>query len=275
MFGFGKGKNKKDKKKIVALVRLAGVIGKVGFSKGLSLEGLKYLEGISKIKKLDAIVLLINSPGGSPVQSEFIGKRIQKIAGEHKSKPPVISFCEDVAASGGYFIACAGEEIYASTSSIVGSIGVISQGFGFKDAIKKLGIERRVYSQGKNKSVLDPFSDAKKDDIELIKEIQKDVHEGFIAHVKKSRGERIKASDEEVFNGKFWTGSKAHEIGLIDGVGYYEDVLAEKFGDNIEFKEISAPQGFFKKKFGMMADVFFNKIFARVDEELISSRFKI
>ena len=269
-----KKNNKKNKKKIIAVVRLQGVIGKVGFSSGLTLNGLKHLEKIKKIKNLSAIALIINSPGGSPVQSDLISKKIALIASEHKKQPKIYSFCEDLAASGGYWLACTGEEIFAMDASIVGSIGVISQGFGFKELIKKIGIERRVISQGKNKSVLDPFSDSKPEDIELLKNIQKEVHISFINQVKNSRKDRLKGSDEEIFNGKFWTGASAESLGLIDGIGYYEEVLKEKYGDKIEYKEISAPKGFIAKKLSSFYDGLGNKILGKVEESILFNRYK-
>ncbi len=257
---------KKSKGGNIAIVRLSGVIGKVSFSSGLSLSGLKYLEKIAKIKNLKAIALLINSPGGSPVQSELISKKIKAIAKKHKDKPVILSFCEDVAASGGYWLACIGQEIYASSSSIVGSIGVVSQGFGFSKAIKKLGIERRVHTQGDNKSILDPFSEEKEKDIELIKNIQKDIHQTFIDYVKLARGKKIKLADKDVFNGKIFSGSKAKEIGLIDDIGFFEEVLYKKYGTKVKFKEISVPKSFLQRKFSAMIESILHKIVSNIEE---------
>ncbi len=179
--GFGSSKS------TVAVFRLDGVIGKAGgFKSGLTLDSTNDLiEKMFKMDNLDAICLSINSPGGSPVQAELIASRI--IALGKEKDIPVYSFVEDVAASGGYWLACAGEKIYASRSSIVGSIGVISSGFGFHEAIEKLGIERRVYTAGKTKSVLDPFQPAKKADIDAIKKLQQEIHGHFIILVKKRR----------------------------------------------------------------------------------------
>jgi signal peptide peptidase SppA len=242
---------KRKKTHAVAIIKLNGVIGKVSsFSNGLSLESIAYIEKIAKISNLSAIALIINSPGGSPVQSELISKKIRLLAKDKKNNDiPIYSFCEDVAASGGYWLALTGDEIYASKNSIIGSIGVISSGFGFQDAIKKLGIERRVHTQGKNKSVLDPFQKSKAEDVELINSIQKDVHENFIQFVKSNRQHKLKLADDEIFNGKFWSGKQAKEIGLIDDIGYYEDVLKEKFGKDVLLKNIEGSKGFFRKKF--------------------------
>jgi signal peptide peptidase SppA len=262
------------KKSVIAVIKLYGVIGKVGLSKGLTLESIKHIEKIKKIKKLDAIVLLINSPGGSPVQSEMIAKKITSLAQlKDGKKIPIYSFCEDVAASGGYWLACIGDEIYSSNSSIIGSIGVISQGFGFVEAIKKLGIERRVYTQGKNKSVLDPFSQTKNEDIDIIKDIQSDIHNDFISYVKSRRGKKL-ADNSDIFTGKFWSGKAAKELGLVDGVGYFEEIVKEKFGEKVEFKEIVAKQSFFQKKFGAMVANMMNNFIVSFEEAKMNSKYK-
>lgn len=276
---------KQKNKKNIAVIRLSGVIGKKsGLSSGLCLETLQYLDKLSKIKNLAAVVLIINSPGGSPVQSDLISRYIKNLvkknAKEFKSKKiPIYSFCEDVAASGGYWLALTADEIYAAKSSIIGSIGVISAGFGFVDAIKKIGIERRVYTQGANKSVLDPFQKEKAADIELINNMQQDVHADFIEHVKASRGKKIKAKDEDVFNGKFWTGVAAKKLGLIDGIAYYEEFIEKKFGENIEFKNLSPKQGFFRKKInskqGYLSHNLLQEIANYLDESLIWERYKL
>lgn len=238
----------RPKQKTVAVIRLSGVIGKAGqYSKGLSAADLDYLEKIDKIKNLQAVALIINSPGGSPVQSELIVKRVRSLSKNKKTDIPIYSFCEDVAASGGYFLSLAGDEIYALESSIIGSIGVISAGFGFTGAIQKLGIERRVYTQGKNKSVLDPFQEEKSADIELIKTIQQDVHESFINFVKERRGKRLKGKDDELFNGKFWSGKQAVKLGLIDGIADYQEFMQEKYGEKIKFTNIAAKTSFLGK----------------------------
>jgi len=260
------------KKTNIAVIKLKGVIGKVGYNQGLTIDSIKHVEQIQKIKKLNAIILLINSPGGSPVQSELISNKIKKIAKD--KNVPIYSFCEDVAASGGYWLACTGEEIYASASSIVGSIGVISQGFGFTNAIKKLGIERRVHTQGDNKSVLDPFSKEKKEDIELIKNIQKDIHEQFIAHVKKARGTKLNSA-ENLFSGKFWSGKQAAQLGLIDKIGIYEDVMKEKFSGKINYKIIEAKQSFLQRKLSTCIGGIISNISGNLREILHEEKYKI
>jgi signal peptide peptidase SppA len=264
----------KNKKSKVIVIRLSGVIGKVGFNQGLNAAGLKYLEKAKKHKNAKAIAIIINSPGGSPVQSELICKKISQLSKEiGKSPIPIYSFCEDVAASGGYFLATMGKEIYASNSSIIGSIGVISQGFGFNNAIKKLGIERRIISQGDNKSVLDPFSSQKKEDIEIVKEIQHDIHQEFIKIVKDSRKKRLKAADKVIFNGRFWSGKQALKLGLIDGIGEYSEICKKKFGKDTSFIEISPNKSFLQKKFSSLANITIDKISERLQESIFYNRF--
>merc|ERR1712164_158808 len=192
---------------------------------------------------MGAIAISINSPGGSPVQSHLIHDYIRQLAKKNKKK--VIVFAEDVAASGGYLIACAGDEIYANSSSIVGSIGVISASFGFQDAIKKIGVQRRVYTAGKNKSTLDPFKEEKEEDIQRIKKLQLD----FINLVKKSRGSKLKDPEKNnTFTGEFWSGSASMKLGLIDGIGNAEQILREKFGEDIVIKNLEKQKSFIAKK---------------------------
>ena len=199
------------------------------------------------IKKSLAVAISINSPGGSPVQSHLIYDFIRAQAKKNKKK--VIVFAEDVAASGGYLIACAGDEIYANSSSIVGSIGVIYASFGFKDLIQKVGVERRVYTAGKNKSTLDPFVDAKEEDINRLKNIQLDLHKDFIDVVEKSRSTKLKKeSGIELFSGEFWSGRKALELGLIDGIGNANKILKEKFGEKIIIKKFEKNKGWLAKR---------------------------
>ena len=238
-------------KPVVAIFRLEGVIGKISSVKsGLTLNSLnKLIERMFKIDKLDAVCLIINSPGGSPVQAEIIANRIINLAKE--KEVPVYSFVEDVAASGGYWLACAGEKIFVSQSSIVGSIGVISSGFGFHEAIEKLGVERRVYTEGKTKSVLDPFKPAKDSDIKIIKKIQKDIHEHFTNTVKTRRGGRLTQNDDILFNGEFWSGQTAVDFGLADGINDVYSFIKEKFGDNVKVEHIEHKQSWLKKRLGM------------------------
>ncbi|MEM1376891.1 MAG: S49 family peptidase [Pseudomonadota bacterium] len=235
----------------IPVVRLQGMIasGGTAFNPTLSLASCaSNLERAFKMKEAPAVALAVNSPGGSPVQSRLIYKRIRDLAKEHEKE--VLVFCEDVAASGGYMIACAGEEIFADPSSIIGSIGVISAGFGFVEAIEKLGVERRVYTAGKNKSTLDPFSPAKPEDIERIKELQLEIHDVFIDLVKAARGDKL-ADDDDLFTGRFWAGEKAQELGLIDDIGDVRSVIKQRFGEKAELQLITQPRGLFGRRAGM------------------------
>ena len=243
MFSFFK------KKVVVPHVRLTGVIGAAGrFKQGMDLAGQRViLKKAFSIKKIKYVAISINSPGGSPVQSHLIYSYIKQLAKEKKVK--VIIFAEDVAASGGYLISCAGDEIYANSSSIIGSIGVISASFGFKDLIKKIGIERRVYTAGKNKSTLDPFVDEKEEDVKRLKSIQLELHADFIKVVETSRGSKLKDPEKNnIFTGEFWTGSAALKLGLVDGIGNADQVLKEKFGDKVIIKNMEKPKGFIARK---------------------------
>ena len=236
------------KKKIIPHIKLTGIIGNAGkFKQGIDFSGQeKIMEKAFSLKKSKAIAITINSPGGSPVQSHLIYKFIREKAKKNKKK--VIVFAEDVAASGGYLIACAGDEIYANSSSIIGSIGVIYSSFGFTELIKKVGVERRVHTAGKNKSTLDPFLNEKSEDVERLKKIQLDLHEDFIKVVEDSRGSKLKKSEIELFSGEFWSGRRAKELGLIDGIGNANEILKEKFGEDIIIKNFEKPKGWLAKK---------------------------
>ena len=238
------------KKPRVAVLRLSGVISSESglFKKGLCLETIEEeIEKAFDVKNVKAVALQINSPGGSPVQSELIYNKIRQLS--KKKNVPVYSFAEDVAASGGYWLLCSGDEMYAHGSSIVGSIGVVSAGFGFVEAIKKIGVERRVYHQGENKSVLDPFKKENPKDVEILTSIQKDVHEAFKEMVRKARGNKIKKdSENQLFSGEFWSGVSAVDLGLIDGIADMNAKLVEKFGKDVEIVRINKPQGWLKRK---------------------------
>ena len=266
----------RNPKPVVAVVRLSGVISDrsgIGRS-GLSAAGLvTVLETAFKMPNLKAVALAINSPGGSPVQSSLIGKRIRALAEEHEV--PVIAFAEDVAASGGFWLACAADEIYADDSSVIGSIGVISAGFGFQNAIKKLGVERRVYTAGEMKSTLDPFLREKPDDIERLAELQQDVFNAFKEMVRERRKDKLNASEEELFTGAFWTGRRALEMGLIDGLGELTSVMQERYGDKVRFRPVEQRQNWLKQKlgFGMTSRNWPSSkgaMFSLVDEVLVA-----
>ncbi|MEK9672781.1 MAG: S49 family peptidase [Rhodospirillaceae bacterium] len=209
----------------VNVIRLAGVIGGLGgFRRRLTLHELdRVIERAFKGRNLKAVALAVNSPGGSPVQSALIAGRIRQSADEKNI--PVYAFAEDVAASGGYWLACAGDEIYADQASIIGSIGAVSGGFGLDEMIKKLGIERRLYTAGDKKAMLNPFQPEKAADVQHPKDLQADIHENFKAMVRDRRGKRLKGAEKDIFSGAFWTGGKALTMGLVDGLGDARTVL--------------------------------------------------
>lgn len=206
------------------------------------------LEKAFAFKDAPAVAISINSPGGSPVQSRLIYRRIRDLAAEKNKQ--VLVFVEDVAASGGYMIAVAGDEIIADPSSIVGSIGVVSASFGFPELMKKIGVERRVHTAGQNKAVLDPFKPEKKEDIEKLKALQLEVHETFIDIVKERRGAKL-SDDPDLFTGLFWTGKRGVTLGLVDSLGDMRSVLKDRFGDKTEMKLVTAPRGFFGRRLGV------------------------
>ncbi|MEO1019457.1 MAG: S49 family peptidase, partial [Pseudomonadota bacterium] len=200
------------------------------------------------MKRAPAVALLINSPGGSPVQSALITSRIRELAAEKEK--PVIAFVEDVAASGGYWLACAGDEIYADRSSIIGNIGVIAAGFGFTDAIQRLGIQRRVYTTGPHKGLLDPFRPENEGDIAILKDIQGEIYEAFKEHVRNRRGDKLKLEDGKLFDGRVWGGKGAVEGGLIDGLGHPIAVLKERFGKDVRIRLLEPRGSWLARRFG-------------------------
>jgi signal peptide peptidase SppA len=227
---------------VIPVLRFSGAIGMATpLRPGLSLSTIASQLDKAFDMKGPAIAIAINSPGGSPVQSSLIFKRVRQLAEEKKKR--VYVFCEDVAASGGYYLAIAGDEIYADASSIVGSIGVISSGFGFDKAIEKLGVERRVYTAGLSKGSLDPFLPEKADDVERLKALQRDVHDVFIGVVKDRRAAKLKGQDAELFSGAFWSGPKALELGLIDGIVDMRSKMREIYGDKVRLRLIAAAGG--------------------------------
>ena len=259
------------KSQYVSCIPLNGIIApNMGRRKGLNLHELdKVIEQAFLVKNLKAVVLQINSPGGSPVQSEMISKRIRDLS--EKKNVPVLAFVEDVAASGGYWLACAADEIFASKASIIGSIGVVSSGFGFDKAIDKIGIDRRLYTSGENKAILDPFLPENKDDVKRLKAIQKELHNQFISFVKSRRGSKITNKDKDVFTGAFWSGEKSLDLGLIDAFGEMKFILKERFGEDVKIKEF-AP----KKKFFGLGNLFSGAIdvlIYKVEERISFKRF--
>lgn len=228
---------------VVPVVRLSGTIGAVTpLRPGLSLAGVaKTLERAFATKRAKAVALLINSPGGSPVQSRQIYLRIRQLAAEKKL--PVLVFVEDVAASGGYMIACAGDEIFCDPSSILGSIGVVGGTFGFQELIRKIGVERRLYTAGEHKAMLDPFLPEDPEDVARLKSIQRDIHALFISLVKESRGGRLKGADDVLFTGEYWAGEKSVSLGLADGIGDLRSTLRARYGEKVQTPVIAPARG--------------------------------
>jgi serine protease SohB len=233
---------------VVPVVRLSGIIGMgTPLRPGLMLStSARSLERAFATRHARAVALLINSPGGSPTQSHLIMRRIRQLAEEKKI--PVLAFIEDVGASGGYMLACAADEIICDQYSIVGSIGVVGGSFGFPKLMEKLGIERRIYTAGDRKVMLDPFEPEKPEDVKRIKAIQKDIHTHFIALVKERRGTKLNGPDKTLFSGEFWTAPAAIELGLADSLGELRSTLRARYGDKVRTPLISAERSFFGRR---------------------------
>ncbi len=246
LFGLGR------RKPTVAVLRLNGAIGNIGpLRRGMNIQRLApAIQRAFSVKGLKAVALSVNSPGGSAVQSALIYRRIRDLANE--KNVPVLVFVEDVAASGGYWLACAGDEIFADANSIIGSIGVVTGGFGFVEAIGKLGIERRVYTAGARKAMLDPFRPENEDDVAHLKTIQKDMHDSFIDLVQRRRGKKLKG--DSLFTGEFWTGRKALELGLVDALGDMRSVCRDRFGEKVRLVAIGERRSWFKRRFGLAGE---------------------
>jgi signal peptide peptidase SppA len=238
---------------VVPVVRLSGVIGVVTpLRPGMTLAGVaKMLEKAFSTKNARAVALVINSPGGSPVQSRQIYLRIRQLA--HEKNLQVMAFVEDVAASGGYMLACAGDEIYCDPSSILGSIGVVGGSFGMTELIRKIGVERRLYTAGEHKAMLDPFLPENPDDVARLKSIQREIHAIFIDLVKKSRGTRLKGADDLLFTGEYWAGDTAVSLGLADGIGDLRSTLRARFGDKVSTPVIAPASGMLSGLLGRRA----------------------
>mgnify|MGYP001308848006 FL=1 len=255
----------KNNTQIINVIRMNGVIAsgsKFPGSSNLSLESLeKQIERAFSGKKIAGVALIINSPGGSPVQSALISERIIELSS--KNNIPVFAFVEDVAASGGYWLACSADEIFVMPASIVGSIGVISAGFGFVEVIKKIGVERRVFSKGENKGMLDPFQPQNSDDVKVITDLQEEIHNQFKEWVSKRRGNRLNKEiiiKEGIFEAKIFSGVKACEIGLADSIGELKQVMRERIDEKVVFKEISG-----RKKLGQRLGLSSSKYYKVID----------
>ena len=232
---------------LVPVVRLAGIIGiSTPLKPGLTLANVaRGLERAFALRNAKAVALSINSPGGSAVQSHLIYRRIRALADENKV--PVIAFIEDVAASGGYMIACAADEIVCDASSIVGSIGVVGASFGFNKLLEKVGVERRLYTSGERKAMLDPFLPEKPEDVERLKAIQHEIHQSFIALVKERRGGKLDSRETALFSGEYWTGHRGRELGLVDAIGDLRATLRERYGEKLRTPLI-AERGLFGRR---------------------------
>ena len=233
---------------VVSIVRLTGVIGQSGtFGGRINLESVgPLLQRAFRQPGLKAVALEINSPGGSPAQSALIHDRIRALAAERDV--PVMAFVEDVAASGGYWLAAAADEIFVNDNSIVGSIGVIYSGFGFREALAKLGIERRLYTAGEKKSMLDPFLAVSPVDLDRLSRIQEGLHENFRELIRARRGARLADTDPDLFSGEFWLGRKAIGLGLADGIGDGRSVLRERYGRKMVMRRIARPRGWLARR---------------------------
>jgi signal peptide peptidase SppA len=260
-----------EKKPKVAVLRLSGIIADTVARRG-GISHAKYSKLIDKAFKtgnLQAVALVINCPGGAPAQSALIAGHILRLSQE--KNVPVLAFVEDVAASGGYWLACAADEIYVQQSSIVGSIGVISTGFGLDTLIEKYGIERRVYTAGKDKSFLDPFQPEKATDIQRLRQIQADIHSGFKDWVRERRGKLLKAKENELFEGAFWTGETAVELGIADDIGEVHAIIRQKYGEDIKFRDLQPDKKFLPPLLGAKhaalstPDILTNALFAAED----------
>jgi serine protease SohB len=237
----------------VPVVRLAGVIGAMPLRSGLTLQGIEpSLAAAFAITHAPVVALSINSPGGSPVQSSLIAKRIRDLAREKEKR--VVAFVEDIAASGGYWLALAADEIFVDRSSIVGSIGVISSGFGLDGAIQRLGIERRVHTTGPRKALLDPFRPEQPGDLEILKELHADILASFRSHVEDRRGAKLTLPADELYSGRVWGGDKAVAHGLVDGIGDMRGILRQRYGDKLRLRSMSRQRSWLQRRFGMSRD---------------------
>jgi serine protease SohB len=260
--------------KKIPVIRLSGVIADTSMKRsGICYARVaKVIEKAFDMKKAPAVAIVINSPGGAPAQSQLIGTMIRTMADEKEIS--VYVFVEDVAASGGYWLACAGDRIFVQETSIVGSIGVISGGFGFEDFIDRHDIKRRLYTSGRDKSMLDPFLPEKPEDVVRLKELQAQIHEHFITWVKNRRGEKLNGRDDELFEGRFWTGSIAVDMGLADGIGDVRTIMRERYGKDVKFVELSLDKKFpFLPRGLVKAGSWADDVIAAIEDRGIWSRF--
>ena len=257
--------------KTIVSIDLKGMIASGGRAP-LNIENLNGLFTKLNKTKFDALSVVVNSPGGSPVQSSLIAQKIREICLKKKIK--CYCFVEDVAASGGYWLACAADEIYADVNSIVGSIGVISGGFGFTELIKKVGVERRIFTAGENKSFLDPFEKINKKDIEKLKNLQKQIHQNFIDWVTSRRKKKFNQKNlKKIFSGSFWLSHEAKDLGLIDGIYSETSFFKSKYGEKTKIKKIKQPKSL-KQKLGLgITSPLTDELFMKIKEELMFNKF--
>jgi signal peptide peptidase SppA len=257
--------------KTIVSIDLKGMIASGGRAP-LNIENLNGLFAKLNKTKFDALSIVVNSPGGSPVQSSLIAQKIREICLKKKIK--CYCFVEDVAASGGYWLACAADEIYADVNSIIGSIGVISGGFGFTELIKKVGVERRIFTAGENKSFLDPFEKINKKDLEKLKNLQKQIHQNFIDWVSSRRKKKFNQKNlKKIFSGSFWLSHEAKDLGLIDGIYSETSFFKSKYGEKTKIKKIKQPKSL-KQKLGLgITSSMTDELFMKIKEELMLNKF--
>jgi signal peptide peptidase SppA len=259
----------------VGVVRLAGTIGLPSSlrNRGLSISSLAGpLERAFALKNLRAVALAINSPGGSAVQSSLIAKRIRTLAAD--KNVPVLAFVEDIAASGGYWLATAGDEIYADESSLVGSIGVVSASFGFAELLQRVGIERRIHTAGARKAMLDPFRAERAEDVARLAQVQQEMHDNFKAQVRERRGSRLKGDETDLFNGDIWTARPALALGLIDGIGDLRSILRDRYGDEVNLVPVAPQRGWLRRRLGLeQSDGWAEQIMAAIEERGLWARY--
>ncbi len=260
---------------VVPVVRMAGVVGMPKLGRGgLSLAALdRPLRRAFAVRGAVAVALVVDSPGGSAAQASLIAARIRALAAEKEL--PVLAFVEDIAASGGYWLACAADEIHADPCSILGSIGVISAGFGFAEAIGRLGIERRVHTKGERKAFLDPFREERPEDLAVLDELQEDLYERFKAFVRERRGGRLRIAEEELFSGRVWSGRRAAAFGLVDGLGEMRGILRERYGDELRLRLVNPPRQPWWRGFSPAGagEALADALLERAEERLLRSRY--
>jgi len=234
---------------VVSVLKMQGTISAQRGREMISIDSFrKKIDSAFEPERLKEVVVSVNSPGGSPVQCDLITSYLHMKA--IKSKVPVTVFVEDIAASGGYWIACSGQQVFANKSSILGSLGVIYAGLGFTEMIKKIGVERRLLTAGENKALMDPLSPLQDDHVKIVRKMLADTHQVFIDHVKKQRGDKLKGSDDELFSGAIWTGEAALDLGLIDGIDNLEDYIQRKYGDEVKVNRVKSKYQEFAEMFG-------------------------